>query len=454
MAARLSHALHAATQPSADTQPVVIVGAGPAGCATALALARNDPSTSLRVLLLDDADPTAYKIGESLPASARRTLATLHPSLNATLAQDTLQGLHHVCTGTASAWAGAALQETYALMNPYGAGWHLDRARFDETLRAACAPVLRKARFVAVRRCTDGGAWEVDAEMAPEGAVETFRARWVVDATGRKASVARKLGAKTHKHSDLLSFYALFTTPAGAAPTPDSDGRTLIEAARAGWWYTAPLPHARRLVMYTTAPTDASARAARGAAGFADMLRTETRHVARALGGASSDIDIDIDDTDEEEARVEYEMEEQTRFVRHTSACSAVLAPYAAWEPHAGAGDGDRGEAQKQEGRGWCAVGDAALAFDPLSSQGIVTALDAGAFLGGVLARHLGTAEGGPLGGEGAVRAVHEAYERVRAKYEEGRAYYYGVVRRFDKGGGGEEEEEQGKGFWEKLRGE
>ena len=82
-------------------------------------------------------------------------------------------------------------------MNPYGAGWHLDRARFDETLREACGPVLRKGSFVAVRRVEKGDednhVWELEAEMKGTGAVETFRARWIVDATGRKASVARKV---------------------------------------------------------------------------------------------------------------------------------------------------------------------------------------------------------------------------------------------------------------------
>ena len=82
-------------------------------------------------------------------------------------------------------------------MNPYGAGWHLDRALFDETLREMCGPVLRKGKFMAIRRIDDQTeppyGWEMSAEMVGSGAVETFRAKWIVDATGRRASVARKV---------------------------------------------------------------------------------------------------------------------------------------------------------------------------------------------------------------------------------------------------------------------
>lgn len=90
-------------------------------------------------------------------------------------------------------------------MNPYGAGWHLDRALFDETLRSSCGSILQKGRFVAVRRFggdskstgATGGriefGWEIDVEMDGVGTAETFRAKWLVDATGRKASLTQKV---------------------------------------------------------------------------------------------------------------------------------------------------------------------------------------------------------------------------------------------------------------------
>ena len=129
----------------------------------------------------------------------------LHPSLLSRLSDDTSRGLHDICTGNASAWASAELHETYSLMNPYGAGWHLDRAHFDETLRQTCGPMLRKGKFVAVRRVdlvdTESLAaslgWEIDVKFAGSTPAETFRTRWLVDATGRKASVAQKVSEES-----------------------------------------------------------------------------------------------------------------------------------------------------------------------------------------------------------------------------------------------------------------
>ncbi|TBU56233.1 hypothetical protein BD310DRAFT_931941 [Dichomitus squalens] len=432
---------------------IIIVGGGPAGCATALSIARRTPEGSVRILIIDDADPSAYKIGESLPAAARRSLSMLDPSLLPRLTEDTSRGLHDVCTGNASAWASADLHETYSLMNPYGAGWHLDRARFDDMLRQTCGSMLWRGKIVGVRRADGGGVegspvfgWDIDAKPAGTSSMKTFRTRWLVDATGRKASVAQKIGAKMRKHSDLLAFYVVFDRiDPDSDRADDNDTRTLIEAAPSGWWYSARLPHGKRLVMYTTSPSDATARVARTAAGFLDMLQSDTVYISRSLCGASVRNDPTAEPIEEMPL---YEMPPGTKFTRCTTAASSILDPYTSWESQGKTGGGEH----DRQGRGWCAVGDAALAFDPLSSQGIITALNAGAFLGSVLARHLhpSAAEGSHLEGSEAVREIRQAYERVREKYEEGRAYYYRIVRRFDVTSDSDnpQTDEGAAGFW------
>jgi len=105
------------------------------------------------------------------------------------------------CTGTASVWESLDLHETYAMMNPFGSGWHLDRAAFDESLRehvlAVCdsdisrRSALPKGKFATVRK--GRGGWVVTVDESDSNVTKDYRSRWLVDATGRKASVARKV---------------------------------------------------------------------------------------------------------------------------------------------------------------------------------------------------------------------------------------------------------------------
>ena len=263
--------------------------------------------------------------------------------------------------------------------------------------------------------------------------------------------LANKIGAKTRKHSDLLAFYIVFDrVDQGSDDADDNDTRTLIEAAPCGWWYSARLPHGKRLVMYTTSPSNPTARVARTAAGFLDMLHSDTVHIYSSVSGEPAQ---HILAADPQGGIPLYEIPPGTKFTRCTTAASSILDPYAAWEPQSPCGGGGRLR-NDQQGRGWCAVGDAALAFDPLSSQGIITALNAGAFLGSVLARHLdpSAAHGSCLEGNAVVQEIHQGYERVREKYEEGRAYYYRSVRRFDGGSQTPQTEERGIEFWRAQR--
>ena len=71
-------------------------------------------------------------------------------------------------------------------------------------------------------------------------------------------------------------------------------------------------------------------------------------------------------------------------------------------------------------------MGDEVMAFDPLSSQGMMTALEMGYYIGMVLG---GLARGDHW--EGDINSqVEEMYRRVREEYQRHRAYYYGLVER------------------------
>jgi len=193
---------------------VVIVGGGPAGCATALALRSHAPSLS--VTLIEASTYAEPRLGETLPPIGRTLLE--HLGVWEKFRADGHQPLY----GTAAAWGAPVAREHPFICSPHGAGWHLDRGAFDASLANAAA--ARGVTLLRSTRVTD---------------VNTLRARFLVDATGRTATLARRLGARMVGDDRLVAFTQLFEQRNSAEP------RTLVEAFRDGWWYTARVPGVR-----------------------------------------------------------------------------------------------------------------------------------------------------------------------------------------------------------------
>ncbi|MFG3227267.1 NAD(P)/FAD-dependent oxidoreductase [Kitasatospora sp. NPDC048194] len=339
---------------------VTVVGGGPAGTAAALALA-----TRGRSVLLVHAPGGPPPVGEALPAAARMLLRDLGVA-------DTVPGDGHLpCYGNRSTWGSARPASVDSIHDPYGPGWHLDRALFDHRMRQAAAAAGVDVREALVRphACRLDGTWS----LALEG--RTVRCRRLVDATGRRAAIATTHGARRLVGDRLLALH-LTLDPADAA-----DRTTLVEAVPDGWWYSALLPDDRLLVAFFT---DADLPAARGA----DRVRlraalARTRHTAaRAAGrrwppGAAP-----------------------RRAPAHVSRLDTVHGP------------------------GWIAAGDAAAAFDPLSSQGILTALYTGMRAGRAVHASLD-------GDTGALSRYAADVDAVVAAHLRNRHAYYGLERRW-----------------------
>lgn len=201
-----------------------------------------------------------------------------------------------------------------------------------------------------------------------------------------------QLGAKIITPSPLLAFYAVFVAPASDEWTAgDNDMRTLIEATADGWWYSSLISHNpdARIVVFHTLPVHPAAKSSRRPEGFLDRLYESTTHISAII--------------------VEWEYVLQERYPRCTAAGSSYL------EMACNATDR------------WVAVGDAALAFDPLSSQGIMTALEMGIYLGLQLSQHIEK----ELTDEDFDHRLGDIYTKVREEYERHRAYYYSIVKRF-----------------------
>ena len=110
--------------PSFDLE-VAILGGGPAGCATALALARRGISN---ILVAEPGQRPGNRVGESVPPEIRLLLEELG------ICEAFLREGHDPCFGSCSSWGNAALGYNDFLFNPHGNGWHLDRSRFDAFL--------------------------------------------------------------------------------------------------------------------------------------------------------------------------------------------------------------------------------------------------------------------------------------------------------------------------------
>lgn len=304
---------------------VVVIGAGPAGSATALALARARPG--LRIGLFEASNFIGPRIGETIPPSTRALLAQLG------LWEAFSAEAHNPCHGSASLWGSDVIGYNDFLFNPLGHGYHLDRHRFDPWLsrqaQAAGATLHLGVRVEAVKPASTGQfCLSVVTSAGAPGVSTSVQAQFVVVATGRSGRIARLLGATRQVH-DRMTFVYGFFEPGDAAGT----SLTMLEAAPWGWWYGAQLPDGRLVVAAATDP---------------ERIRQEGLHRAQVFLAR----------------------------LRETRLVGGALARGATWRGAPIACAALSGCLDLAAGPGWLAVGDAASSFDPLSSQGIHKALE------------------------------------------------------------------------------
>jgi len=280
---------------------VAIVGGGPAGTAAALTLLRY---SKLRPVVIERSSYESWRVGETLSPGVLPLLQYL--GAESLLSE---QG-QRPAYATSAAWGSADVVSRDFLFTGGGDAWHLDRARFDASL----------AQLVTDR----GGTVLTNANFEELD----VRVRFVIDATGRHAAVARKKGARAKQDDHLTGLVSIFQGG------EDSQTATLVEAVAEGWWYSARLPEQRTVVAFMT---------------DADVVRAHRLHEHDAwlarLGGAHRT-----------RARIAG-----MQLVHGPIVCPAhshILEPVA--------------------GDGWLAAGEAAAGFDPLSSMGIGYAIASG----------------------------------------------------------------------------
>jgi flavin-dependent dehydrogenase len=304
---------------------VAIAGGGPAGAVAALVLARR----GVRVVVLEACAAPALKVGETLPPSLAPLLR--HLGLDSVLAREG----HLPSQGNRAHWGAADPAESPFLANPYGPGWHVDRRQFEAQLAETASAAGADWRWgCRVESCTAAakGGWRLEIS-GPAGS-EVLELDFVADATGRPAALARRLGARRLRYDRLVGISALL-----ASGSPAADTYTLVDAVPNGWWYSALLADGRLAVALL---------------GDGDLL-------PRDLLGPESDPAAWkrlLQETAATRERVEAHGYEIAGPLRALPAESSRL-------------DAITGE-------GWLALGDAAAAYDPLSSYGVASAMGSG----------------------------------------------------------------------------
>lgn len=243
------------------------------------------------------------------------------------------RGGHTPTPGVIAAWGQAEPYPNDFILNPYGPGWRIDRARFDDMLASAAEDVgAVVCRRTNVRHCnwqaSDG--WRLRANQCGSP-LRPFSSAFLIDATGRTPSLRRHLGARQIAHDRLIGLVS-FMTPAANLDTPDQ--RALIEATEHGWWYSAWLPD-RRLVL--AFHTDAGPRLREH---WLEHLASAPHTAARVVGMREAGLSL-------------------------LPANSRQRDPIGT--------------------ETWLAVGDAAAAHDPITGLGVYWALESGIAAGDAL---------------------------------------------------------------------
>ncbi len=157
-------------------------------------------------------------------------------------------------------------------------------------------------------------------------------AEFIVDASGRSSIAARQQGLRHRRFDALAAAIAVLESDQGGT----HDATTIIEATPTGWWYLALLPNSRLVVTHFSDPDLLAQSFLWRPTDWWNHLRA-TRIIGKLVSAHG------------------YAMPSH---IRVRPAASTLLP--------------------RPCGPRWIVTGDAAAAFDPLSSHGIASALDSG----------------------------------------------------------------------------
>lgn len=226
-----------AAGPSPETAcDILVIGGGPAGSTAAALLAEK----GRRVVLLEKDRHPRFHIGESLLPLNLRVFDRLGVREAVAALGVFKPGARFVSDehGTHAAFSFAD-----GLNRAYTHAFQVPRAGFDALLfgRARDAGADAREGMQVLDVALDGRAGHRVAARDEAGARHAFRARYVIDASGRDTVLAGALGSKARNpHNNTAAIYGHFHGVLPFAGEPD--GNITIHLFAEGWIWTIPLP--------------------------------------------------------------------------------------------------------------------------------------------------------------------------------------------------------------------
>ncbi|WP_430402847.1 FAD-dependent monooxygenase [Fluviicola sp.] len=320
---------------------ISIVGGGPSGIATALSLLKR----GLKSTVFEADATTRPKSGETLPPTVMPVFKYLE--IEALLNDPR----HAICFGNSWLWGSTNIQDKHFMLHSGGNGWHLQREIFEEALISLAEErgirIIRNAKIRQVDPSEKG--WKMKLKV--NNSETTVETGFIVDATGRSSKIARCLGVERQRYDTLVGVVGRFFVDESF----ELSQQTHIEAVENGWWYAAALSNKQIVTAFMT-DAELLPKNYQNSSGYWDALTGTT--LIRSLFP--------------EHFQPEKDM------VLHTQSAETSFL-------------------ESIYGENWLAVGDAAFAYDPISSYGITSALGTGCYAGNAIADHLsGAAEALP----------------------------------------------------------
>jgi flavin-dependent dehydrogenase len=316
-------------------------------------------NSGVRVLVIDRERSGRIEAAEILAPEGREILEREN------LWPSIPRSLIRPCPAMAAAWDGPNPVWTSFTANPAGCAWHLDRIRFDTWMLAriqTSGVVVETGIVDAVQREADG--WRIEFSTAHKR--QATSSRYLILATGRSSHTIQL--AARHPIDNLC------LVAGTTEPDPVDTDALIVEATSDGWWYSAPLVTGR---LFTGWMTDFS-------------LVTGGRYEEAAAASLAG-------------TPVHTRRLGAPRLSTMIGSATWALSPAA--------------------GSGWIAIGDAALARDPIGGDGLTSALRSACY-GAEIAE-------GALNGDRSVWASAAAHaNEVAWRYQRQRLDLYRVAQK------------------------